>query len=198
MDYTTMAEDVVELLNVEGLESAAIIGHSMGGKTGIQLALLHPKRVQRIVVADIAPRAYAPRHRQIFNGLLAIEPARYETREAIQNALAPFIPEIETRRFLIENLERSPGGGFEWRIGLREIHSNYSRLGEEVAAGATYPGPALFLRGEYSDFLAPADLPQIRRRFPRADLQTIPGARHVLHTENPEAFERAVLEFLSV
>lgn len=196
MDYPAMAEDLNDFAQAQHLGRARLIGHSMGGKTAMQLALLHPERVEKLVVVDIAPRAYPPRHEEIFAGLLALDPAACQTRGQMEAALAPWVPDLPTRRFLLKNVTRAPGGGFHWRIGLREIYANYARLGEALAGGQSFRGPVLFLRGERSDYLREEDMPAARRLFPRAELRTIPRAGHLVHTENPSAFLQTVLEFL--
>jgi esterase len=196
MDYRLMAEDVRELLEAQHLPRAHVLGHSMGGKTAMQLALLYPAQVQKLVVVDIAPRVYSPRHENVFTSLLPLNLAAFQTRHQIEQALEPSIPDLALRRFLLKNVERNPGGGFRWRFGLQEIYQNYGRLGEAPAGGQPFNGPTLFIRGETSDYLREQDLPQIRRFFSQPQLSTIPGAGHLPHTENPEVFTQSVMEFL--
>jgi len=196
MDYRLMADDVAEFLDQQQLAEAFVLGHSMGGKTAMQLALAHPRRVARLVVADMAPRAYPPRHEKILAGMLALDLAAAASRHQLAEALAPWVPELATRQFLLKNVAADAEGRFHWRCGLDEIHRNYGRLAEALAASPPYPGPTLFLRGERSDFLREEDEPGIRQLFPHAELGTIPRAGHLLHADNPEAFLRAVSGFL--
>ena len=196
MSYPTMANDLDELMHSQGLASAHVLGHSMGGKTAMQFALSYPDRVERLVVVDIAPRVYSPRHETILNALLSFDLAAYQTRKQMEDALAPAIPEVGTRQFLLKNLTRAPNGGFRWRFGLRELRESYSRLSEAPTGDRPYEKPALFIRGESSDFLKEEDLGLIRQLFPRAELRTIPGAGHLAHVENPSVFLDTVTEFL--
>lgn len=195
MSYAIMAEDIRDFMQAHGVARAHLLGHSMGGKTAMQLALLHPKRVTKLIVADIAPRAYSPRHDRMLAGLLALDPAAFASRHEMEAALAPWVADLATRRFLLKNVARA-GGGFQWRIGLREIHRNYGRLGAALTGERPFAGPALFLRGEQSDYLRETDLPLIRALFPRAQMRTIPHSGHLLHAENPAAFLEAVMGFL--
>jgi esterase len=197
MDYPLMAEDVYEFLRSQNLAHAHVLGHSMGGKTAMQLALLHPEAVDKLVVADIAPRAYSSHHGKLLEGLLALNLARFETRQQMEAALAPSIPDLATRQFLLKNLGHAPGVGYHWKIGLREIHSNYARLSAALADGHPFEGPTLFVRGERSDYLWAEDLPELRRLFPRTQLKVIPRAGHLVHTENAPAFLQTVIEFLA-
>jgi esterase len=196
MDYRVMAADLAELMAAHGLERAAVLGHSMGGKTAMQFALDFPARVERLIVVDIAPRQYAPQHDQIFAGLLALNPATSQTRTEMETALAPWIPERGLRQFLLKNLTRDAEGHFRWRIGLHEIHQNYTRLGEPVSGQAPSYLPALFVRGEESSYLQDTDLPLIRHLFPKAELCSVPRAGHLVHTDNPEGFQCCLEDFL--
>ncbi len=196
MNYSLMAQDLAELMEDQRLERAHVLGHSMGAKTAMQFALLHPEKVRKLIPVDLAPRAYSGRHERIFSALLALDLSAFATRQQIETALAPSIPDLALRRFLLKNVSRTQADGFEWKIGLPEIHANYPQLGAQLSLGRPFAGPVLFLRGEKSDYLGEQDLPLIRTLFPQARLQTIPEAGHLVHVENPQGFLRAVLDFL--
>lgn len=196
MDYPVMAADVDRFMAAQGLDRARVIGHSMGGKTAMQLALHFPARVEKLVVADMAPRAYAAAHDQIFTALLGLDLPRYQQRVEIEAALAPAIPNPVLRRFLLKNLGRNEEGGFYWKINLPDIAQNYWRLREPVAGDAPFGRPVLFIRGGKSKYLLPADEPLIREWFPAAEIRTIPEAGHWVHADQPAEFLRLILDFL--
>jgi esterase len=196
MDYRAMAEDVRQFIEERSLGSVDLLGHSMGGKTAMQLALTDPASVQRLIVVDIAPRAYSPRHGQILQALLALKLEDFQSRKQIEDQLWPSVPDLGTRQFLLKNVKRDRHSRFQWKLGLREINDNYTRMVEAVASASNYSGPALFIRGEQSNYLTPHDLPGIQNLFPRAQLATIPGAGHLPHVENPGAFSETVCQFL--
>ncbi|HWH68975.1 MAG TPA: hypothetical protein VNT26_06295, partial [Candidatus Sulfotelmatobacter sp.] len=106
------------------------------------------------------------------------------------------VPDLSVRQFLLKNVTRHLDGTFGWKLGLQEIHKNYPALSEALVSEAPVDVPALFLRGENSDYLREEDMSLIRRRFPRAELRIIPRAGHLVHAENPAAFLEAVQEFL--
>ena len=197
MNYSLMAGDMDEFMSSRGLATATIIGHSMGGKTAMQFALQFPNRVEKLIVADVAPRAYAPAHEKIFAALLALDLPKFQSRQQIEDALAPEIPDLVLRRFLLKNLGRNSDGGFVWKINLRGIAENYLRLREPVSAPVPFIKPALFIRGGKSNYLNPEDVPQIRELFPQSEIQTIPDAGHWLHADQPEEFVKRVLKFLA-
>jgi pimeloyl-ACP methyl ester carboxylesterase len=169
----------------------------MGGKTAMQLALSYPGSVRKLVVADMSPRADSGRHEKIIAGMRSLDLPRYQTRKKIETALGTAVPHLSTRQFLLKNVARTPVGGFSWKIGLEEIHQNYSNLTKAIDEDAPFTKPALFIRGEKSDYLTQADWPLILRLFPKAALQSIPAAGHWVHVDNPDPFFTSVLNFLS-
>jgi len=196
MDYPLMAADVEGFFAAHQLEKASVIGHSMGGKVAMQFALDFPARVKKLVVVDMAPRAYKRVHDHIFEALLALDLERFQTRGEMEEALAPATPSLNLRRFLLKNLGRDPHGKFFWKMNVRGVAENYTRLGEVLGAGHSYPGPALFIRGGKSDYITDADETQIRQRFPAAKIELIAKANHWVHAEAPEEFVRLVVDFL--
>ena len=196
MDYPLMAADVEKFFAAQKIESAHVIGHSMGGKVAMQFALDFPARVKKLVVVDMAPRAYARTHDKIFAALLAVDLKTFQTRQQIEDALAPEIPSLNLRRFLLKNLGRDDHGKFIWKMNLRGVADNYSRLGEVLSAGNRFDKPALFIRGGKSDYINAADETAIHGHFPAAKIQTIAAANHWVHADAPEEFVRLVLDFL--
>jgi esterase len=196
MNYAVMAEDVCEFMRARHIEHAHVLGHSMGGKTAMQLALRNPEKVDRLVVVDIAPRAYSPRHGQIFEGALAVDLAACQNRGDVEHALAPYIPERTIRQFLLKNLTRNAAGSLQWKLNLRDIFKNCGRLGEALASEQPFDKPALFIRGEASKYLRDSDWEFICQLFPQAEQRAIAGASHWVHADAPQAFIEAVLDFL--
>jgi pimeloyl-ACP methyl ester carboxylesterase len=196
MNYPLMADDVNEFMATRGLQTAHVIGHSMGGKTAMQFALQFPQRVEKLIVADMAPRKYLPAHEKIFAAQLALDLKSFSSRQQIEDALAPEIPNLVLRRFLLKNLGRNDAGEFFWKINLRGLSENYPRLGEPVSALVPFAKPTLFIRGEKSNYLGAADEPLICEMFPKSEIQTIAGAGHWVHADQPEEFLRLVKNFL--
>lgn len=196
MDYVLMASDVVEFLDARSLASAHVVGHSMGGKAAMQFALSFPERSGRLVVEDIAPRAYAPRHGEIFDGLLALDPGGYHSRRQIETVLAAAIPELSVRKFLLKNLSRDPNGKLCWKLGLRNISENYAFLNSAISGSRHFEKPALFIRGSNSDYIRDEDAGTIHRSFPFAQIRTISDAGHWVHTDAPTSFTEMVEDFL--
>jgi pimeloyl-ACP methyl ester carboxylesterase len=196
MDYALMANDVAEFLDSQKLESVNVLGHSLGGKVAMQFALNFPARVKKLVVADMAPRVYAPEYNEIFFALLALDLKSFQTRQQIEDALAPKIPELNLRRFLLKNLGRNSDGQFFWKINLRGLFENYPKLGAAVTAEIPFAKPARFLRGGKSNYILDTDFLLVQKLFPLAKIETISEARHWIHADAPEEFTRRVMNFL--
>lgn len=196
MTYAAMAGDVSEMLHREQIAEASIMGHSMGGKTAMQMALLFPAQIEKLIVVDIAPRTYPPLHHSIIEALHNLEPERSQTRKEMEEKLAGPIPELALRQFLLKNVRRNADNRFEWQMGLEEIRRSYPKLQQPLLGGTPFSKPTLFIRGERSNFLVEEDMPAIQTRFPKARLETIPRAGHLVHTENPAAFLHVVSAFL--
>ncbi|HEY9174633.1 MAG TPA: alpha/beta fold hydrolase [Verrucomicrobiae bacterium] len=197
MSYVSMAGDLAEFLDTHGLQSAHLLGHSMGGKVAMQFALSHPARVKRLVVVDMAPRAMPPQHRAVIEALVAVDPAAYRSRSEMDAALAGRLPDVALRRFLLKNLTSAPSGELRWQVNLSAIHANYGQLMAAVTGGRPFTRPTLFVRGEHSDYLTAGDTGEIERLFPNAQLRTVRGAGHWVHAEAPAEFASVVTEFLS-
>jgi esterase len=196
MEYATMAADVAETLAAEGAWPAAVIGHSMGGKVAMALALTRPEGVERLLVADIAPVTYpTPIFARYIAAMQAIPLRDGLTRRDADAALAGAVPEAPLRAFLLQNLafaEQPP----RWRIGLAEIAAGMGEIGGWPAMPGRYDGHVLVLSGDASPYVKPRDHDAIRALFPAAGFASI-AAGHWLHAENPRAFLVAVEDFLS-
>lgn len=195
IDLAAMAADVLALLDRLGSGRCDIVGHSLGGKVAMQVAMNAAARVRRLVVADIAPVGYGRGHDQVFAALAAVDLAALQSRRDAEAMLAAHLDEPALRQFLLKSLYRDDSG-FHWRFDLAALRANYDAL-RAAPTGAPFAGPTLFIRGGASDYVAAAHQPELRRLFPAHRLETIPGAGHWLHGEQPELFNRLVEEFLA-
>jgi pimeloyl-ACP methyl ester carboxylesterase len=195
MDYRDMARDVAETLDAEGVGAAAVIGHSMGGKVAMTLALTEPARVARLLVSDIAPRPYAGTLARYAEAMRALPLSPGLTRAAAEAALATAVPDASVRAFLLHSLrfDTTPPS---WRVGLQQISAGMPDILSFPDITARYDGPVLFVVGDRSDYVTPEDRPRIRGLFPRARFVRVRGAGHWVHADQPEAFRAIVDAFL--
>ena len=195
--YEAMAQDVVDFMDAQGISKASLLGHSMGGKTVLLLSQLHPGRVDKLVVADIAPRAYTPHHGPIFDALLATDPASAPSRDAIQSQLSQALngdPVLVP--FLMKGLHRLKEGGFAWRFNVPVLHATLQDVVGHIELGLNTL-PALFIRGSESDYVSDDDLDLLEDHFLHMDHHTIQGAGHWLHAQTPDEFFDVTADFLA-
>lgn len=195
-NYPTMAEDIREFIEDYGLKSPVLIGHSLGGKVAMLVALYYPARVSRLVVVDIAPRKYPPFQENIFKALTTLNPDEISSRRQADEYFRRFIPEPELRQFLLKNLARKDGHSYRWKMNLEGIHRNLENIYREVDSSLKYEGPTLFVRGGLSNYIRKSDEKMIRKMFPHSRFATIEEAGHWVHADQPQAFLRTVLNFL--
>jgi esterase len=191
--YPAMAEDVAGLLDELALPSARLVGHSMGGKVAMTLALTRPERVERLVVVDIAPVAYRHGFEGYINAMLAVDVDRLTRRAEADAALTPAVPDPSVRAFLLQNLEQRDGR-FAWRPNLQALLAGMGTITgvPDLPGARPYRGPCCFIRGARSDYVRDEHLPRIRALFPSAEVRTIEGAGHWVHAERPQAFLEAL------
>lgn len=194
MGYAAQARDVAETLAARHAQGAAVVGHSMGGKVAMALALGHGGLVSRLVVADIAPRRYAPALRPYVAAMRALELRPGLTRREADAALAVAVPEAGIRAFLLQSLDFA-GETPRWTLGLAEIAAAMGEV-EDFAVQGQFGGPTLVLSGDRSDYVAPADHAAFQRLFPAARFAVVERAGHWLHADNPQGFLQALEEFL--
>lgn len=196
MDFAAMAGDVAATMDAAGIPRAAVLGHSMGGKVAMALALAHPRRVARLVVADIAPVRYPPALRSYVAAMQAVPLRPGLTRREADAALAATIPEAGIRAFLLQSLrlETDPP---TWRLGLAEIAAAMPVI-EDFSSppGARFEGPVLVMAGERSGYIRPEHHDAFRALFPAVRFATVPAAGHWVHAENPKGFLALLEPFL--
>lgn len=191
--YRDMADDLAEVIAANG-GRADVLGHSMGGKAAMMLALMRPDVVNRLVVADIAPVAYEHSHLPLIAAMRKVDLSQVETRRDADAQLGETIPEEGVRAFLLQSLDVK---GKQWRLNLDVLEAEMPKITgwpEDVAG--SFDGPVLMLSGAESHYIAPAHRAAIRGYFPNARFAKIPGAGHWLHAEKPRDFEQTVRMFL--
>ncbi|MDO9552433.1 alpha/beta fold hydrolase [Rhodonellum sp.] len=195
-DYEVMAEDIAELMKDEGLASAYLMGHSMGGKTAMFFALKYPEKVRKLIVADIAPRQYPVHHQTILEGLNAIKLEDLKSRKEADDLLSKYISDSGIRQFLLKSLGRDQDGNFIWKINLPVITAKIENVGEALDFDGTFVKSTLFMGGANSNYINEGDKADIDHFFPDHKIIHLKNAGHWLHAEQPEAVIQTVKAFL--
>ncbi len=198
-NYDVMCADLEEFVESHDLKEAVILGHSMGGKVAMNFALNKPQHVGRLIVVDIAPRAYQHQYFKMFLRLLMdLDLSQLKTRAEADRFLSTKIPQAAIRQFLLKNLKRNQNNQFEWKINLPALYANVDQILAGIQSQKTFNGPTLFLRGEFSDYIQDSDLPQIKALFPKAQIKTIKNATHWVHADAPEQMLKEILSFVQI
>lgn len=193
VDYAQMAGAVADLID----EPVALVGHSMGGKVAMLVALHHPELVERLCVVDVSPVPY--QHHDEFRGymdaMLALDLPADARRGDADEALTPAVPHPTVRAFLMQNLRRT-GDGWRWMPNLEVLRRDLDALSDWPETEASYDGPVLWIAGAESPYVKDEYAPTMEALFPRVRKVTIKGAGHWVHSQQPDVFAEVLRRFV--
>ncbi len=195
-NYRLLTEDMEQFIADQGIVDPIIIGHSMGGKTAMNLAIKRPELVGELIVVDIAPKAYPVHHDQILEGLNSISLPQLSSRNEADSLLANYVPEADVRQFLLKNLTRDNEGEFSWKINLSAIDTHIEEIGEGMQYPGTFSKSTLFIKGARSSYFKEGDDALILQLFPNAKIESL-DTGHWVQAEKPQEFVSTVLNFLN-
>ena len=185
-NVSLMADDVIELLHENWIYECIMVGHSMGGKVAMDIALKENDLVEKLIVVDIAPKEYPRGHDSIFKALQSVPIEEIGSRTEAQEGLQEFIPEIGVQQFLLKNLSRKKEGGYKWKMNLNVIIDNYESILAETKSDQEFSNPTLFVRGSRSNYILDEDKVLIESIFPKYKLETIKDAGHWIHADKKD------------
>lgn len=195
MNYQVMCDDILNLLSELALPKAHLLGHSMGGKVAMAVALQAHDRIASLCVADIAPVTYTEsRHTNVFKALNAVANAQVTSRKEAEQLMSDYLTEPSVRQFLLKSFSNAQPT--HWQFNLHILQQHYADIMGWPFATQHYSGPVLFIKGGASDYLQTEHQPAIRQHFPNASAKIIPGCGHWLHAEKPLLFNGIVERFL--
>lgn len=196
-DYKLLTEDLEEFINDHQLEKPIILGHSMGGKVAMNFAIKNPDKTGKLIVVDIIPKSYPLHHDHILSGMRSLDLTNLKSRGEAEAILAPKIPKVDERQFIMKNLARDEQQNFEWKINLEALNNNIDKMGEPLQYEGQYTGPTLFIKGAKSGYFKPGDDATVAKYFPNVKWVTL-DTGHWVQAEKPKEFETTVLDWLSI
>lgn len=196
MAYPQMAADVAHTCATLGIKKTHIIGHSMGGKIAMQLALTYQSLVMRLVIVDIGPRRYPHHHEKIIEGMLKLATSTINSRADANSILQPYVEDQGLRSFLLKNLQPTDNKQYKLRVNINEIAACYDDIADSIKADSVFEDPVLFIKGAESDYLNQTDRAPIAALFEKTSLKTIAGAGHWPHSEKPDVIYKILSDFL--
>ena len=193
--YENMGADIAAAIRDIGAP-VDLLGHSMGGKAAMQVALTEPDLVRRLVVADIAPVAYAHDQSQHIEAMRGLDLSGVTTRGEADRRLRETVPDPALRAFFLQSLDLKSEPP-RWRLNLDVLEAEMPKIIGWPGTQGSFPGPALFLSGAESHYVRPEHRETIKALFPRARFAKLPGAGHWLHADKPREFEETLRVFLA-
>jgi len=194
--YKAMAQDLADFIKQHKIENPHIMGHSMGGKTAMHFAVTHPDLFDKLIVVDIAPKAYPVHHDQILEGLKSIDLDAVKTRSDADKQLGEYVSELGVRQFLLKNLNRDAKKQYSWKINLDVLDKNIEQISEGLEKKLATEKDVLFVGGKNSYYIKEEDNITINNFFPNAKIEMVEGAGHWIHAEKPEEFLSIIQDFL--
>lgn len=196
-DYTIMANDIQEFMESNWIYEAYVVGHSMGGKVAMQLASENSDLVKKLVVVDIAPKAYVGNHQSIFEALFSLDLDQLKSRKEADQLLQKKIDSYGVRQFILKNLSiNKKTQTYEWKMNLPVIHAAYQEILGKGDWSTPFDNPTLFVKGAESKYILLEEFEAYKAYFPNARLETIEKAGHWVHAEQPKAFLEVLTNFL--
>ena len=191
-----MASDLFHFIKVHQILKPIILGHSMGGKVAMQITLNHPLLVEKLIVVDIAPRAYKPgAHDAVFKAIFAVDLALITNRKEAEAAMMPYLGDFGTRQFILKSLERTPNG-FEWKFNIQTLYDEYDEAIKGISSAKQSFVPTLFIKGSQSLYIQDTDIHEIKELFPNSIISEISNAGHWVHADQPKLLTELVKKFL--
>ncbi|PCJ80330.1 MAG: alpha/beta hydrolase [Bacteroidetes bacterium] len=194
--YKAMSEDLLNYLDTNNIEQAALLGHSMGGKTVMTFTELHPDRVTKLIIADIAARAYESHHGPIFEALKSTKPELAQSREEVSQILESYLGKDPVLiPFLMKSLRREKSGGYSWRFNVDALYSNLSNVTEKIELSLNTL-PTLLIYGGASTYVNRSDIDAFEKLYLRLEIACLEESGHWLHAQEPNEFYEITDEFL--
>lgn len=198
MSLPTMVGDLERYIEHYGFDQIDIVGHSLGGKVAMQYAMSKSTTINKLMIVDIAPKAYPPHHKKILQALVAVKINEMGNRKEVEEQLHQYLDEVGVIQFLLKNVYVKEDRRLDWRFNLKTLTERYADFITVGVEPGMYQGETLFIAGEQSNYILPADYPMIKEMFPQAEIKTVPKAGHWVQAENPKAFNEIVAQFLGM
>jgi len=195
-NYEVMTEDLKNYIESKNLSQVVVLGHSMGGKIGMNFANKYPEKIQKLIIADMSPRSYTAHHHKIIEGLYTLNEKTISNRKEAEEHLKKYIFEKEVLIFLLKNLYWKNEKSLALRLNINVIKNTFQYIYKPLEKLKMVKTNTLFLKAENSDYILQNDIVQIKKSFCNSYFITIKNAGHWLHIENPVDFFQEVTKFI--
>lgn len=196
-NYESMAADLNEFILDHQISNPYLVGHSMGGKTVMHFVVNYDTPIKKLMVVDIAPKAYPPHHESIIKAFRSVDINNITKRSDALEAMSVIIDDLGVMQFLLKNLDRKKEGGFRWKVNLDVIIDNIENVGGTFETNLTSELETLFVRGGKSNYILNEDRALLKKHFPNSNLLTIKDAGHWVHAEQFDNFTKVLIQYLN-
>jgi len=195
-DLPSLATLINDWIKARGLTNYRLLGHSMGGKVAMEMALnKHEGDIAQLIIVDIAPKAYEPHHQDVFKALNRADLSELPDRKAVDENMKDLVIDASIRQFLLKSLHKKEGK-LTWRFNVRGLEGSYGAVACAPNITQPFEQPTLFIKGMNSDYILAQDQTEIMELFPNAKAKLIEGAGHWPHAEKPLVFTKILKDFL--
>lgn len=195
-NYALLAEDLYTFMDENWIHDAILIGHSMGGKTGLQFITEHESLISKFICIDMGIKKYDGGHQEVFEALFAVPLHSIQSRTDAELIMNEILHDDKVVQFLMKNLSRKKTGGFEWKMNLSLLYKKYQNILLPIHFDQPCMTETCFIRGENSNYISNEDFKEILKVIPKASLITIPHAGHWVHADQPNELFRVILDFI--
>lgn len=190
-----MAADVFQFIADHHLNEVNIIGHSMGAKVALQMLNEKSSLIDKVMILDIAPKAYPRGHEQIFKAMFSLDLESLSSRNQADEQIKKWIPDVIVRQFILKNLNRYKDGKFGWKINLDAIYKNYDEINKEVLFNNKVSNEVLFVKGSESKYILDEDENKIKESLSNVKFIEVEGAGHWIHADKPDELIKIITHF---
>ncbi|RAP32783.1 alpha/beta hydrolase [Candidatus Marinamargulisbacteria bacterium SCGC AG-439-L15] len=188
MTYPLMAKDIQDFIQTQHLKKITLIGHSMGGKVGMQLAHDAPSLIEKLIIVDIAPVTYPRQHDEVLAALSEVPVQNLKTRSEADPYLSKHLSDPALKQFLLTNLKKQENNYYDWQFNLNAIINQYQNIAKAPSFNHDISTPTLFIKGDDSEYINSRIIKEIERFFTDFKIETILNAGHWVHAEQSETF----------
>ncbi|MBK9109596.1 MAG: alpha/beta fold hydrolase [Saprospiraceae bacterium] len=195
MNYRVMADDLLDFIHFHQIPDCYLMGHSMGGKVILDLLSRDWQTQHKVMILDIAPKAYPDVHLNIFEAMKDLPLHQLNTRQELDHFLSNSIQEFSIRQFILKNVDRDESGRFNWKLNLEVLHQNYHEISKAITFDKVIFNEICFVRGSHSNYITDLDIIELKSTFPNSKFETILTAGHWIHADQPQALKNTIMKF---
>lgn len=195
-NYPLLSDDLFHFMDENWIHEAILIGHSMGGKTGLQFISEHESMISKFISIDMGIKKYSGGHQDVFDALFSIDIESIQSRKEADSVIMEKLHDYGTVQFLMKNLTRKKEGGFEWKMNLPLLFAKYENILDKITFSHPCFTDVCFIKGSKSNYIQEDEMIDIQKSLPNSQLIAIPDAGHWIHVDKPNELFNEIIDFI--